>query len=157
MTNKKIFFFINLLISLGLLTFLSFERYDILSDIWKFTETINKPLSRLSVNYLDVIILAFIPLWTMPFYLTYKTITLGRIILTNIITLLVLVLTCVICYSIGDVFADKPSPLLPDFPVYVPFQNYQTFALTMGCILTYTIFFIYLKRKQKLCGHVDVS
>ena len=150
MTNKKTLLFINVLISLGLLTFLSFERYDILSDIVKFLDNINRPPSIFSVNFIDVIIVGSIPLWTMPIYMAFKKNSLGQIFLTNILTFLILVAVTIICYSIGDILTDKPSPYLPDFPVYVPFSNYQTFSLIIGVILTYTIFIFYLRRTKKL-------
>lgn len=148
MNNKQTFFFINFLLSLGLFMFLSFEKYDILSDIVKYFESIRKPLMMFSVNSIDIIIIAFIPLWTLPLSFMFKKITFGNTILISVLAFLGLVLTVVISYYLGDLFAPKLSPLIPDYVINVPFHNYQTFSIILGAFFTFIIFFLFIKNKK---------
>jgi hypothetical protein len=154
MTYKKIIFFTNLFISVSILTFLSFERYDILSDIVNFLNSIQVYPTLFSINYLDIIIIAFIPLWTMPLYIRFNKITVQRIVLTNAIIFLGLILILITSYFFGDMFGPKLSPLIPKYVLNVPFNNYQTFSLLLGFIGTFIVFYIYSFLKTKCERHL---
>jgi predicted histidine transporter YuiF (NhaC family) len=107
-----------------------------------------------SINYLDIIIVAFIPLWTMPMYAKFDKITFQRVVMTNIITLLGLIIVFVISYFFGDMFGPKLSPLIPDYVLNVPFQNYQTFSLLLGFILTFVVYYTYTSLKTNRGRHL---
>ena len=146
MPSKKIIFFINLTLSLVILFFLSPNCQYIAADIWEFFNWLNKPISDLNVNPFDVIIISFIPVWTMPLYLSFKTTTITKIIASNFLVFIALVLTTITCFAIGDTIAKPTSPLLPDYIVFVPFRNYLTFSLVVGIVLTYSCFRLIFKR-----------
>ncbi len=149
MTHKKKLFFINLFISLGILILLSFERYDILSDVVIFMNSIQIYPTLFSINFLDLIIIAFIPLWTMPLYTRFDKITIRRIVLTNSITVISVILILAFSYFFGDIFGPKLSSLIPESVLNVPFENYQTFSLLLGSILTFGVFYIYSYLKTR--------
>lgn len=149
MNPKKKIFFINFCISLGILTFLSLKRYDLLSEIVNIMNRIQVYPTMFSINYIDLIIIAFIPLWSMPIYANFDKITFQLIVLSNIINVLGLILIFAILYFIGDQFGPKLSPLMPEYVLNVPFQNYQTFSLLLGFILTFVVFYAYSYLKTK--------
>lgn len=146
MPSKKIIFFINLTISLAILFFLNPNCQYIAADVWDFFNWLHKPISDLNVNTFDVIIISFIPVWTMPLYLSFKTTTITKIIAINFLVFIALVLTAIICFAIGDIFAKPSSPLLPDYIVFVPFRHYLTFSLVVGIVLIYSSFRLIFKR-----------
>lgn len=150
MKRNQIVFFSNLILSLVILTFLNIERDDVLFDTVSFLNSIQIYPTTLSFNIIDTIIIAFIPLWSSVFYLKFEKIKLKNIILINIIVFFSLLLLVIISFFIGDVLGPKLSPLIPEYVINVPFDNYVTFSLLVGVILIFILHYFFIKNNVKL-------
>ena len=101
-----------------------------------FLHEINKPLIMLSTNPLDVLIIACIPLWTYPLYSRRATITIGRVVMTNVIAVLILMLSCILAFI---AIVKSQSVFIPENLVFMPFLFFPTVVLLTGMLLTYLI------------------
>ena len=123
LTRKKIWT-INISISATTLLILFFFSTEILSSIYNFLLSINRPLGFSSTNILDGIILSLIPIWSYFLYSSKTTILLRNILIANIATLFSIVATCVTAFILCAMFVKPISPFIPDYVVNTPFPNF---------------------------------
>jgi len=126
---------------------------DLMILFGDFMQKINRPLSSMTFNPLDILIFSCIPVWTYPLYHRRKNLTGKWILTTNLIALLTITLTFIIGLILISLFGVKPSPWLPDHIIFVPFPFFQTVTFIIGIALTYLIFFIINRKKQKVFDH----
>ncbi len=93
----------------------------------------------LATNPLDVLIIACIPLWTYPLYSRRTTITIYRVVITNALAVLILILTSMLAFILIDKFVKPPSIFIPENYVFMPFAFFPTVVLLMGMVVTYLI------------------
>jgi hypothetical protein len=148
MTGRQKLYLTNISVSVLLFIILTIVRYYLVVGFSNLFEHFGKFIGGFSITYLDLAIIATIPLWTIPIYSKFKTVNKQTIVLTNVFSLLILFVTLVLSYIIGDFFADT-SPFLPLYVISPPFEPYFTFSLCLGCALTFAVFRLYQKLTTK--------
>ena len=148
MAGRQKLYLTNISVSVFLFILLTIARYYLVVGFSNLFEHFDKVIGGFSITYLDLAIIATIPLWTIPIYSKFKTINQRTIVLTNIISLLILFVTLILSYILGDFFADT-SPWLPQYLISPPFDHYFTFSLCLGCALTFASFRLYQKFTTK--------
>lgn len=139
MTERQKLYLTNTSISVFLFVILLIVRYYLVAGFSKLFEHFGKFISHFSITYFDLAIISTTPLWTIPIYSKFRTRTTRSIVLTNLLSLLVLFLTLVLSYIIGDFFTDV-SPWIPQYVIAPPFDPYFTFSLCLGCAITFLLF-----------------
>ncbi len=150
LTSKKILA-VNFTVSFITFVIIFMFKEYILQTLFNFLFAINKPLSSLTINPLDIMILSFIPVWVYPIYSKNKNISIRQITLTNLSALLLIILACVIAFIAIDIFVKPYTVLIPDYVVIMPFSFFLTLVLISGMSLTFAVFFLLkLARKNEL-------
>lgn len=148
MTDRQKLYLTNISISVLLFIILTTIRYNLAIGFSSLFELFGTFISHFSITYLDLVIISTIPLWTIPIYTKFKTTTKKSIVLTNVFSLLILLMTLILSYIIGDLFTDV-SPLLPQYVLVPPFDPYFTFSLCLGCALSFGTFGLIQKLTTK--------
>ena len=148
MTKNKIWT-INILVSFTTMTLLYIFKEELVLGLCNFLISIFKPLSSLTINPFDLIIISCIPLWSYPIYAKNISPTPRQITLINLFSLTVLLLTSIIGFIFIDIFSKPTSPWIPKYVVTMPFSFFPTITLTSGILITYALFYLFRRTKPK--------
>ncbi len=147
--NRSKLLVINISISVLVFVLLFTFWSKISHQLFTFLIFINRPLTSLTINPLDLIILSFIPIWTYPLYSKVKVLSTKYIILINLVALLILMLTCVIAFVLIAIFVKSNSPFVYYNAVIMPFDFFPTVVLITGVLMTYLLFYLFGFKKNK--------
>jgi hypothetical protein len=148
--SKRKIWTINIAVTLTVTVLMFIFWTDLMILFGDFMQKINRPLSSMTYTPLDILIFSCIPAWTYPLYYKRKNLTGKWILTTNLIALLTVTVTFIIGLILIALFGVKPSPWLPDYIIFVPFPYFQTVTFIIGIALTYLVFFIINRKKQKV-------
>lgn len=149
MVNLKKILTLNILISLIAFVLLNIFSRQLVQGISHFLFSLNRPLVYLSVNPLDLLIIASIPVWTYPLYFKNPSVSIKQITFINVCALAILILACIVAFILLATLYKPESPLIPGYVVFMPFSFFQTMVLMAGVGFTYFLFaMIKLKKKN---------
>ena len=140
--------FINILISLIILILFLLLGKTLFTSLSDFLVSIHRP-TMLLVHSFDFYLIAFLPFWTYPLYFKKKFITLKKYILINILSLSILIITCIISFLLAAKYSKSPSPLIPNYFVELPFYYFSTFVIIISIFFANISYILIDKFKPK--------
>jgi hypothetical protein len=115
---------INVALSIAIITMILLFQGPLLTIMGNFLLAIGHPMGYFHTDPVDALILGSIPivsylLYCQKTFISYKTIALG-----NLTMLISVLLACILAYVLAATLSKSPSPLFPDYVVFVPYPEF---------------------------------